>query len=157
MDTNLKEKYWKPGNILVVVGNDTRDGLFRREYYIVKDDGLAYPCNKRIDKWWHVIKEDDYDDMLRSTLDGDVRKYWHIVEVYCPKVIFNKDDWSSENIMKTRGDLFYGCLDERAIELNNGGGFLEKKDYKDDLTLTTYPRSWDIVTIYKSELRIDIV
>lgn len=159
MDTNsgLKEKYWKPGNVLVTVGNDLRPGVFRREYYIVKNDGLAYPCNKKVDKWWHTISEDDYNESLDCTLEGDIKKYWHIVEVYCPICIFSKSDWMSDNVMQTSGDLFYGCLDDgRALELNGNGGFLEKDDYKDDLTLTTYPRSWDIARIYKCELRKDI-
>ena len=157
MDTNLKKKYWLPGNIIVTIGNDTRAGLFRREYYIVKDDSIAYPCNKKVDKWWHTISEEDYNDALQSTLEGDIKKYWHIVEAYCPKVKFDKSGWKSDNILMTSGELFYGCLDDgRAIELNGGGGFLEKNDYKDDLTLTTYPRSWDIAAIYNCEMRKDI-
>ena len=35
-----KQKYWVPSNVIATRGNVSQ------EYYIIKNDGFAYPCNK---------------------------------------------------------------------------------------------------------------
>lgn len=77
MATN-KQKFWTPGNIIVTRGD------LQPEYYVIRDDGLAYPCNKTIDKWWLNLYESNYDNNLNSIRPENIRKYWDIIEVYTP-------------------------------------------------------------------------
>ena len=90
MATN-KQKFWTPGNIIITRGD------LQPEYYVIRDDGLAYPCNKTINKWWLNLYESDYDDDLNSIRQENVRKYWDIIEVYTP--IDRNPDMRSEEQM----------------------------------------------------------
>lgn len=146
---NKKELYWKPGNILVTRGDS------RPEYYLVKDDGMAYPCNRKLDDWWRKVQPGEYDDNLMSILPDCIRMYWDITDVYVhiESSILNMSYWKSGNIGETRNGLFYSFNDnDTATELNDNSGssFLEKDTYNDDLTCNPKNRkSWDFVRVYK--------
>ena len=146
MATN-KQKFWTPGNIIVTRGD------LQPEYYVIRDDRLAYPCNKTINEWWLNLYESNYDDDLNSIRPENVRKYWDIIEVYTP--IDRTPDmsmWTSGSIGETNGSLFYSFSEERADGLNNDGSFLEKETYNDDLSCNLKNRkSWDFIRVYKKD------
>jgi hypothetical protein len=146
----LKELYWTSGNVLKTKGD------IQSEYYVIKDDDKAYPCNKKIDEWWSLLSEDMYDDNLESLKEDNVREFWNIISVYVPlKEPLSIEQWVDGNIMKTKGELFFSFSGDKARELNNGGAFLEKTDYADDLSLRERPyRSWSIDTVYK-EIKLE--
>ena len=143
--TNKKQQFWKPGNIIVTRGD------IQPEYYIIKDDKLAYPCNKTIDKWWLNLYENDYNDNLKSTRPENVRKYWDVIAVYTlVDAKPNISMWTSDNIAETKGGLFFSFEDEHAIGINNDGAFLVKDTYNDDLSCNLKNRkSWDFIRVYK--------
>ena len=146
MATN-KQKFWTPGNIIVTRGD------LQPEYYIIRDDGLAYPCNKTIDKWWLNLYESNYDDDLNSIRPENIRKYWDIIEVYTPiDAKLDMSVWTSGSIGETNGGLFYSFSEKRADGLNNDGSFLEKETYNDDLSCNLKNRkSWDFIKVYKKD------
>ena len=146
MATN-KQKFWTPGNIIVTIGD------LRPEYYVIRDDGLAYPCNKTIDGiWWKKLSPADYDSDLQSTLPANVRTYWDVDSVYSPVNDSHIDMsmWTSGSIGETNGGLFYSFSEERADGLNNDGSFLEKETYNDNLSCNLKNRkSWNFIRVYK--------
>ena len=141
---NKKENFWKPGNVIVVRGDVSP------EYYIIRGDRLAYPCNKSVDKWWHKLRENDYDDNLCSVLPDNVKNFWDIIEIYeSVSELIDITMWNSDNIGETRGCLFFKFDSELAIGLNNDGSFLEKKTYTDDLQCNMKNRkNWDFINVY---------
>lgn len=142
---NKKQEYWKSGNIIVTQGD------LYPEYYIIRDDGLAYPCNRKLNEWWKSHTADEYDDELKSVLPDCIRKYWDVIVVYMPvRRPADMSLWMPENIGETRGGLFYSFGKERAEGVNNDCSFLDKEDYNSDLSCNMKNRtSWDFVRVYE--------
>ena len=141
-----KHKYWVPNNVIV-----TRGDLYQ-EYYIIKDNGFGYPCNKQVDNvWWKKLPPDDYDADLKSIRRENVREYWNIISVYSLlNVTPDMSMWTSGNIAQTAGGLFYHFNEERAVGINQDESFLEKETYDSSLKCNIRNRkNWDFVRIYK--------
>jgi hypothetical protein len=93
-----KELFWKPGNIIVTRGD------LNPEFYVIREDGFAYPCNKLLDDtWWKKLSPADYNSDLQSTLPANVRTYWDVESVYSPVNDSHLDMsmWMSGNISET--------------------------------------------------------
>ena len=148
-----KELFWKPGNIIVTRGD------LNPEFYVIKEDGFAYPCNKSLDDiWWKKLSPVDYDSDLQSTLPANVRTYWDVESVYSPVNDSHLDMsmWTSGNIGETSGGLFYSFTEDRAFGLNNDGSFLEKETYDSNLKCAKRNRtSWDFVRIYSKNINFN--
>ena len=141
-----KQKYWVPSNVIATRGNVSQ------EYYIIKNDGFAYPCNKQVDDvWWKKLSPDDYDADLQSIRPENVRKYWDVISVYSPlDATLDMSMWTSGNIGETAGGLFYHFNEERAFGVNQDGSFLEKETYDSFLKCNIRNRkNWDFVRIYE--------
>ena len=128
---NLKETYWKPGNILVMRGDKMKVSIAQREHYVIRDDGKAYPCNKQLDEWWRPLTEEMYDDKLqRMDVEDKIRSYWDVVSIYSPvDELLSMTQWTDGNILMTKGELFFSAFKNRALGLNNDGGWLEQTDF----------------------------
>lgn len=144
-----KERWWLKGNIIVTRGD------LSQEFYFIGDDLRAYPCNKKVDKWNPALEKDNYDDDLKSVYQAfapEANHYWDIVEVWTEiiQTLHRKSLWIDGNIIQTKGQLFYKCINkERAVEVNNGGGWLESADYDDDLFFDRHRESWNIWSIFQ--------
>lgn len=148
-----KELFWKPGNIIVTHGD------LNPEFYVIREDGFAYPCNKSLDDtWWKKLSPADYDSDLQSTLPANVRMYWDVESVYSPVNDSHLDMsmWTSGNIGETSGGLFYSFTEDRAFGINNDGSFLEKETYDSNLKCAKRNRtSWDFVRIYSKNINFN--
>ena len=142
-----KEQFWVPGNIIVTKGD------LYPEFYIIKDDNFAYPCNKKTDDvWWKKLSPDNYDDELHSTLPENVRTYWNICVVYSSIPLVDLlSFWTYGHIGETRNGLFFRINKNLlAAGLNNDGSFLMRETYDSELKCNLKNRSsWDFIRIYE--------